>query len=81
VAALVGALLVDTHDDLRDAWRRLVARKLPSDGVRELGRPPIGERDALQLAKSEWKEPAVRNRKKIEWQSWAEAKYRRIARN
>jgi iron(III) transport system substrate-binding protein len=81
VAALVGALLVDTHDDLRVAWRRLIARKLPADAILELGRPPISETDALALARGDWKQPAVRNRKKIEWQTWAETKYRRIALN
>jgi len=81
VAALIGALLVDTHDDLRAAWRRLISRHLPSDGIRELGRPPISEAEAFALAKGDWKQPEVRNRKKIEWQTWAEKKYRRIALN
>jgi ABC-type Fe3+ transport system substrate-binding protein len=79
VAALAGALLVDTHDDLRAAWRRIIARQLPPEAVRELGRPPLGEKEALELAKGAWKKPAVRNRMKIDWQSWAEEKYRRIA--
>jgi hypothetical protein len=30
----------------------------------------------LKLAAGEWKDPAFRNRKKIEWQGWAQAKYR-----
>jgi ABC-type Fe3+ transport system substrate-binding protein len=81
VAALAGALLVDTHDDLRAAWRRIVARKVPGELVHELGRPPIAEAEALKLAKGDWKQPAVRNRLKIDWQSWAENKYRRIALN
>ena len=81
VAALAGALLVDTHDDLRGAWRRLIVRGLPSEAVNELGSAPLSESDALALAKGDWKQPAVRNRKKIEWQTWAEKKYRRIALN
>ncbi|HMJ64753.1 MAG TPA: extracellular solute-binding protein [Candidatus Binatia bacterium] len=81
VAALAGALLVDTHDDLRAAWRRIVARKVPGELVRELGRPPIAEAEALKLARGDWKQPAIRNRLKIDWQSWAENKYRRIALN
>jgi ABC-type Fe3+ transport system substrate-binding protein len=81
VAALAGALLVDTHDHLRAAWRRLISRGLPSEAVDELGGVPLSESDALALAKGDWKQPAIRNRKKIEWQSWAEKKYRRIALN
>src|SRR6185436_13799918 len=59
VAALAGALLVDTHEDLRAAWRRIVARKVPGELVHELGRPPIAEAEALKLAKGDWKQPAV----------------------
>jgi len=81
VAALAGALLVDTHDDLRVAWRKLAARNLPPATLAEFGGPPISEAEALKLAQSEWKQPAVRNRKKIEWQTWAENKYRRFALN
>jgi ABC-type Fe3+ transport system substrate-binding protein len=81
VAALAGALLVDTHDNLRQAWRRLIDRNLPSEAIRELGRAPLTQADALALAKGDWKQPAVRNRKKIEWQTWAENKYRRLALN
>jgi len=81
VAALAGALLVDTHDDLRMAWRKLATRHLPPATLAEFGGPPISEAEALKLAQSEWKQPAVRNRKKIEWQTWAESKYRRFAVN
>jgi hypothetical protein len=78
VAALVGALLVDTHSELKAAWRAIIARKLPPADLAELGRMPLTESEALALAKGEWKDPAVRNRKKIEWQNWARAKYRRL---
>jgi iron(III) transport system substrate-binding protein len=81
VAALAGALLVDTHDHLRAAWRRLTERGLPPEAIKELGGIPLSESEALALAKGDWKQPAVRNRKKIEWQTWAEKKYRRIALN
>jgi ABC-type Fe3+ transport system substrate-binding protein len=81
VAALAGALLVDTHDDLRAAWRSLTTRKSHAEALAELGLPPIQEAEALKLAQTEWKQPAVRNRKKIEWQTWAENKYRRLTLN
>lgn len=81
VAALAGALLVDTHDDLRRAWRRLIQQGLPPGAIRQLGAAPLTESDALALAKGDWKQPAVRNRKKIEWQTWAENKYHRLASN
>lgn len=78
VAALVGALLVDTHAELQAAWRSIIRRKMPSSDLAELGRVPLTETDAVQLAARGWKEPTVRNLKKIEWQSWAQQKYRRL---
>jgi iron(III) transport system substrate-binding protein len=78
VAALVGALLVDTHQELQGAWRRIIARKMPPADLVELGTAPVSESAALQLATGAWKEASVRNQKKVEWQSWAQRKYRRL---
>src|SRR4029077_20534759 len=36
LAALVGALLVDTHAELQAAWRAVIARGLPPDALVEL---------------------------------------------
>jgi spermidine/putrescine-binding protein len=78
VAALVGALLVDTHSELQAAWRAVIrCHPTPAD-LRALGRAPLTAADALHLAETAWPDPAVRNRKKIEWQSWAQEKYRRM---
>ena len=79
VAALVGALMVDTHTELQAAWRTVIKRGLTESDRRELGRMPITEVEALQLATGSWKDAVTRNRKKIEWQTWAQRKYRRIA--
>lgn len=75
VAALVGALLVDTHDELQAAWKRTIAA---GGSVKELGAAPLSEAEALALARGPWKDARVRNRKKIEWQRWAQEKYRRL---
>jgi len=78
VAALVGAMLVDTHPELQAAWRAIIKRGSPAGDLTELGRVPITEAEALELAAKEWKKPAVRNLKKIQWQSWAQEKYRKL---
>jgi hypothetical protein len=90
VAALVGALLVDTHDELQAAWKRMNAPHpgpLPigwgegearAEWVKRLGAAPLSEAEALALARGPWKDARVRNRKKIEWQRWAQDKYRRL---
>lgn len=79
VADLVGALLVDTHTELRAAWQALIQRGLPASGLAVLGRVPVAEAEALALAAAAWHDPAVRNARKIEWQRWAQAKYRQLA--
>jgi ABC-type Fe3+ transport system substrate-binding protein len=78
VSALVGALLVDTHAELEAAWRGLIERQLPPNERAEFGQAPVTEAEASQLAANGWKDPAVRNLKKIAWQSWAQAKYQRL---
>ncbi|PYK97820.1 MAG: hypothetical protein DME19_14870 [Verrucomicrobia bacterium] len=78
VAALAGALLVDTLPELQTAWSALIRRGPPGADRAELGRMPVTEAEALQLSAGPWKDALVRNRKKIEWQAWAQRKYRRI---
>ena len=97
VAALVGALLVDTHEPLQAAWKHINARgrrgnyadsrEVPpltsrptgfSEWIQQLGTAPLTEAEALALARGPWKDARVRNRKKIEWQTWAQHKYRRL---
>jgi len=78
LGALVGALLVDTHTELKAAWRAIIARGRQPADLTELGRAPLTEAEALALAGKEWKDPAVRNRRKIDWQNWARSKYRSL---
>ena len=81
VAALAGALLVDTLPELQRAWSSMIRRGLSEADRAELGRMPVTENEALQLSGGLWKNAVVRNQKKIEWQTWAQQKYRRIARS
>lgn len=79
LGALIGALLVDTHTELKAAWKAVIARgRTPAD-VAELGRVPLTEPEAMALAAKDWKNPAVRNQRKIEWQNFAREKYRKLA--
>lgn len=78
LGALIGALLVDPHTELKAAWREVIARgRRPAD-LAELGRPPLSEAEALKLSSTDWRNPAIRNQKKMEWQNWARAKYRKL---
>jgi ABC-type Fe3+ transport system substrate-binding protein len=77
--ALFGALLVDTHAELVHAWRGIIRRGLRPEEAAELGRMPLTEKQAMEMAGKAWNDPAYRNQKKIEWQSWAQAKYWNLA--
>jgi iron(III) transport system substrate-binding protein len=78
VAALVGALLVDTHSELISAWKSVIKAGPSPERLAELGKVPLTEKEALQLAAGDWKKADVRNLRKIEWQRWAQQKYRRL---
>lgn len=80
VAALAGALLVDTLPELQAAWSEMIRRGSTDADRAEFGRMPVSETEALQLATGAWKEAVVRNRKKVEWQTWAQRKYRDLGR-
>jgi ABC-type Fe3+ transport system substrate-binding protein len=74
--ALFGALLVDTHPELIEAWRAVIRRGARPEELADLGRMPLTEHGLMELAASAWKDPAFRNQKKIAWQRWAQEKYR-----
>ena len=76
--ALIGALLVDPHAELQAAWQAVIRRGLRESDLAELGRAPLTEAELAKWAAKEWKEPAFRNAKKIEWQTWAREKYRAL---
>jgi len=77
---LIGAYVIDAHDDLVAAWRT-VRHLPPSDPrVAELVRPPLSEQQVLALARDEWSDAAFRARTRAEWASEASRRYRRIAR-
>ena len=80
VSALFGVLLVDTHAELRTAWRSVIRRGSPPTDLAGIGRVPISESEALRMAEGPWKDAAFRNRQKIEWQAWAQDHYRSLAR-
>ncbi|MBI3880275.1 MAG: ABC transporter substrate-binding protein [Verrucomicrobia bacterium] len=79
LSAMFGALIVDTHSELAQAWRAVIRRGINAEDLEELGRVPLTEKEALALARKEWKDATFRNAKKIEWQAWAQKKYRALA--
>ncbi len=77
---LFGALIIDTHDELVAAWKKIIENKdkVPEETVKEavdeMVKVPVSEDEALALA-SRWSDQELRNRKISEWRSFAKQKY------
>jgi len=76
---LIGACIIDVHDELAAAWAKL--RRAPADDprVRELCAPPITEEELMRLAREKWQDPAFRAATVARWSNEARARYARLA--
>jgi ABC-type Fe3+ transport system substrate-binding protein len=72
---LIGAMVIDPKKLLSQAWRAASVDGLTEQEWQRLAAMPISEAEALDLAKTEWKNPAFRNQKLNEWNAFARAKY------
>ncbi len=74
---LLGALMVDTHNELTRAWTAIIEAGLPPEAMAELVSVPITEEEAVMLAKTQWSDDAFRNSKIAEWVKFAREKFAR----
>jgi spermidine/putrescine-binding protein len=72
---LVGTLVIDQKELLKRAWRAALADGLTEQEWQRLTAMPVSEKEALELAKTKWQDPAFRNQKLNEWVQFARAKY------
>ncbi len=79
MSSLFGAILIDTHSELRTAWREVILRGVREGDLREFGSVPISEDEASELGAGLWQDAAFRTRQRIEWQRWAQRKFQRLA--
>jgi ABC-type Fe3+ transport system substrate-binding protein len=79
VRSLFGIMVVDLHGELQAARKAVAAQGDPVELLRELGRMPLTEKEAADLAQGSWQNPETRQRTKLDWQRWAREKYRRLA--
>lgn len=68
VDALIGATVIDTHEEAVRAVGNLAEMK-----------PPLTEEEVMTMAREKWDDPHYRNRQSIEWQRWAREKYRQLS--
>ncbi|HWP56267.1 MAG TPA: ABC transporter substrate-binding protein [Candidatus Acidoferrales bacterium] len=74
---LIGALIIDQKDMLARAWKAAIAGGLTDDEWQRLAAMPVSDREALEFARTRWRDPAFRNQKLNEWVQFARAKYGR----
>jgi len=72
---LIGAMVIDPKELLGQAWRKASADGLTEAEWQRLAAMPVSAAEALDLATTKWKDPAVRNQKLNEWSRFARAKY------
>ena len=75
---LIGALQIDTHNELKAAWAAIIKRGLNPAEVAEFARPPVSEKEVLALC-DQWHDNTLRNNKVNAWVAFAKAKYLRLA--
>ncbi|MFQ6043639.1 MAG: ABC transporter substrate-binding protein [Candidatus Poribacteria bacterium] len=78
---LIGALIIDPHKQLKEAWKAINTSQNSKNreaALKEFSKMPISEQEALELARGKWNTDAVlRNQRKVEWSKFAREKYRR----
>lgn len=72
---LIGAMIIDTHNELMQAWSKVIARGLRPTSIQQLCRSPITEAEAMQFAQTNWNDQAFRNQKVADWIRFAQQKY------
>jgi len=78
INALVGAIVIDTHDELKKAYKALIERGMPRKYLRMLGELPLTEQEALDMAKTRWRDTTERARIVAEWIDFSRTKLKRI---
>jgi len=64
---LIGAVAIDTHAELKRAYKAIIDRAMPEAYLRRLSRLPLTEQEALEMAKDKWKDASFRAGKIADW--------------
>lgn len=73
---IIGAMIIDSHKELADAWRVIVKSKNREAALEALGKVPVTEEQALKWIEK-WDDQTFRNEKITEWINFAKEKYNR----
>nr|MDQ3235047.1 hypothetical protein [Pseudobdellovibrionaceae bacterium] len=75
---LVGASLVDPHEDLKKAWKKIAKGPVVDPILRlAFGKPLVSEEDFMKLV-DKWDDEVVRNQTINAWVSASREKYKSL---
>ena len=71
---LIGVLVIDSHEQLQSAWKRVFENGVTSAQISHLSSMPVSEKECLQLA-ARWRDAELRSRTIAAWTDFARRKY------
>lgn len=75
---LIGAIQIDTHNELKAAWHAIVKKGLKPEELKAFAEPPISEAELNQLAEK-WDDDVLRNKTINSWVEFAKAKFKKLS--
>jgi hypothetical protein len=75
---LIGAIHIDTHGDLKDAWAAIVKNGMKPEDIATFSKPPVSEAELLALA-DKWGDDVFRNKTINTWVEASKSKYKKLA--
>ncbi len=75
---LIGAILIDTHSELKKAWESHIKRGDTGTALAYLSKPPITEEEAIKLS-DRWEDDVFRNQTINAWVQATRLKYKNAA--
>jgi spermidine/putrescine-binding protein len=79
VADLIGAMTIDMHDELMEAWKAVIKGGMKEAALKRLVATPISEEEAVRLGKEKWSDSEFKNATITEWTKFAQDKYKDAA--
>lgn len=77
VSDLMGAVVIDTHSELKQAWKLMVKEKTTESLMPQFAAMPVDKKQLLDMAKK-WDDEVFRNKTINAWVEFAKAKYAKI---
>ncbi len=75
---LIGAIHIDTHRELRKAWKKIIKTGMKAKDLALLSKPPVTEAELLSLA-DKWGDNVYRNKVINSWVKYAQEKYHKLS--